>query len=213
MSGVLFAILGAESTGKTTLARTLAHALCERGHDAVFVPEALRDFCEVRGRTPRVDEQRRIALDQTAHIQQALSRHAVVLADTSALQTAVYSEYVFGDRSLYEEAVPAHATARLTLLTALDLPWCADGIQRDGDHVREPVDALLRGALAQAGLPFAVVSGEGEARTAHALGAVCHALSQATRPRDGAARWRWQCPDCDDGDCERHWLTQALRRG
>jgi hypothetical protein len=48
----------------------------------------------------------------------------------------------------------------LTLLTALDLPWVADGLQRDGPHVREPVDDVLRELLLANALPFAVIGGD-----------------------------------------------------
>ncbi len=44
----------------------------------------------------------------------------------------------------------------------------ADGLQRDGPHVREPVDALVRAALARAGVAYAVVHGRGPERLASA---------------------------------------------
>lgn len=52
MSSHVIALVGAESTGKTTLARELARVLAGRGVDAVMVPEALRDFCLQHDRTP-----------------------------------------------------------------------------------------------------------------------------------------------------------------
>ena len=136
----------------------------------------------------------------------------MVLADTTALMTAVYSEFVFGDRSLYEPAVLAHRRADLTLLTALDLPWEADGLQRDGPHVRGPVDHLVRQTLIGHGLSFAVVSGQGPKRLASALSVVEHLLDAPERAArtQGQPRWRWVCESCDDGDCEqRHWLPQG----
>lgn len=39
MSGLVVALVGAESTGKTTLARELAQRLGAAGRDAVVVPE------------------------------------------------------------------------------------------------------------------------------------------------------------------------------
>ncbi len=62
---------------------------------------------------------------------------------------AVYSDLVFADAGLYASALAAQRRYDLTLVTALDLPWRADGLQRDGAHVRAPVDALLRAALAR----------------------------------------------------------------
>jgi nicotinamide riboside kinase len=204
MSGFVVAILGAESTGKTTLAFDLAEALCARGRDAVAVAEALRTFCDREGRTPRQDEQVALAGTQTRHIAAAAAAHAIVVADTTALMTAVYSDLVFGDTSLYAEAEAVQRGYGLTLLTALDLPWQADGLQRDGPHVREPVDAKVRAALARAGVGHAIVAGTGAGRLAAALAAVERALL----PPPSGPRWRWTCAECGDPECERHLLPR-----
>ena len=79
---------------------------------------------------------------------------------------------IFGDASLYDEALAAQRRIDLTLVTALDLPWHADGLIRDGAHVREPVDALLRAALARGGIAATTVAGVGAARAAAALRAI-----------------------------------------
>jgi nicotinamide riboside kinase len=89
---------------------------------------------------------------------------------------AIYSELVFGDRSLYDEALAAQRRIGLTLVTALDLPWRADGLQRDGAHVRAPVDALLRAALARGGIAATTIEGAGAARVDAALRAIDAAL-------------------------------------
>lgn len=209
--GQIIAIIGAESTGKTWLARELARVLGARGVDAVMVGEVLREFCDHHGRTPQAHEQAGIAAEQTRRIRQAAQTHAVVLADTTALSTAVYSELIFQDHSLYPRAISDHAEAAMTLLTAMDLPWVADGLQRDGPHVRRPVDELLRQVLLRARAPFAVVSGQGVARIDQALGMVEHVLDEPRRRERAASgpRWRWFCDNCDDGECEQHWLSRG----
>lgn len=171
------AILGAESSGKTQLALALAQRLRSAGIDAKAVAEHLREFCELHGRTPRRDEQAEIAAAQTRRIAQAAEQHRVVIADTTALMTAVYSEIVFGDRSQYASVEAAQRECDLTLLMALDLPWQADGLQRDGAHVREPVDALVRAALGRIGQPYVVVAGRGEARVRSAWRALRRSLA------------------------------------
>jgi nicotinamide riboside kinase len=201
--GQVIAIVGAESTGKTTLARELAAALAVDGDRVAHVDEALREFCLQHNRTPRADEQAAIARAQSHRIEQAARTHALVVADTSALMVAIYSQLLFDDRSLLAEALAAQARYRVTLLTALDLPWVADGFIRDGAHVRAPVDALLRDALQGAGVPYAVVCGNGEQRLHNAQRAVAAALQTAAT---GAARWRHVCAECGDPDCERHLL-------
>ena len=203
--GFVVALLGAESTGKTMLALALRDAFAGEASACVVVPEYLREFCERHRRTPRRDEQRAIADEQTRRIAAAAQTHALVIADTSALMIAVYSDQVFGDTSLYASAEAAHACGcDLTLLTALDLPWRADGLQRDGPQVREPVDAKVRAALQRAGVPYAVVFGHGEARVQAALAAVQRALAPPPADGDGGARWHWHCERCGDPNCERH---------
>ena len=176
-SAFVVALLGAESTGKTTLARELGSALAGRGVRVEVVAEVLREFCIEHARTPRRDEQRAIAEEQTRRIAAAAVGARIVIADTTALMIAVYSDIVFGDTALYAFAEPAHVRRDLTLLTALDLPWQADGLQRDGAHVREPVDARIRAALGRADVPFVAISGTGAARLASALGAIDRAIA------------------------------------
>jgi nicotinamide riboside kinase len=207
--GFVIALLGAESTGKTTLAGSLCEALRGQGRNAALVNETLREFCDRHGRTPRQDEQRHIADEQARRIEAAAHTHDIVVADTTSLMIAVYSEQVFGDTSLYDAALAAHGCCGLTLLTALDLPWLADGHQRDGAHVREPVDAKVRAALLRAGLGYSVVSGTGGARLEQAMACVAHALNPPQLEED--QRWHWVCEHCGDPACERRLLPRGVR--
>ncbi len=207
--GFIVALLGAESSGKTTLAAQLQAGLTDEGRASLaLVPEVLRQFCIDAGRTPRREEQAGIAEEQTRRIEAAAASHEVVIADTTALMIAVYSDLVFGDRSLYPMAEAAHRRCDLTLLTALDLPWLPDGLQRDGPHMQAPVDALVRAALQRAGIGWSVVSGAGPQRLASASRALRHALRRVSPDDDtaGNPRWQWVCERCSDGDCERHSL-------
>jgi len=184
--GFVVTLLGAESTGKTTLAGEIGAALAARGLDAAVVGEALREFCDANARTPRRDEQAAIATAQSERIDAAAARHEIVVADTSAVMIAVYSDLLFADAGLYASALAAQRRCDLTLVTAPDLPWQADGLQRDGPHVRAPVDALLRSALTGAGIAFTTIAGVGSERVAAALGAIDAAL--ATRANKNAQR-------------------------
>ncbi len=188
---LLVAIVGAESTGKTTLAAALAERLAHDsgrpGLRVAWVPEVLREWCNHTGRTPLAHEQASIMRAQHERLNAAAETHEVVICDTTALMTAVYSRIVFGDRSLDERAVALHRRAGLTLLTALDLPWVADGLQRDGPHVREPVDNALRELMNQHGIGYAVVAGSGEARLHNALAATLPLLHAEEAPA-GARR-------------------------
>jgi nicotinamide riboside kinase len=175
--GFIVTLLGAESTGKTTLAGEIGAAFAARGRRVTVVAEALREFCDQNARTPRRDEQAAIAAAQSERIDAAAARSDVVVADTSALMIAVYSDLVFADGSLYASALAAQRRCHLTLVTDLDLPWLADGLQREGEHVRAPVDALVRSALAGAGIAFTTIAGAGSGRVEAALRAIDAALA------------------------------------
>jgi nicotinamide riboside kinase len=215
----VLAIVGAESTGKSTLAAALCGRVADStGLPVTWVPEVLREWCDAAGRTPHEHEQWDIATEQARRIVQASQAHAVVICDTTPLMTAVYHRQVFGKRDLDAAAAQWQRHCQLSLLTALDLPWQADGLQRDGPHVRAPVDASLRELLVSHALPFSLISGSGPQRLEAALDAVTPALSQLASPRSGLfsrlagreagqAAWPWRC-DCDSPECE-HALRQA----
>lgn len=161
------ALLGAECTGKSTLAQALSTRL-----GAGLVTEHLREWCEAQGRTPRVGEQAAIAAEQARRIEAAVQRHALVFCDTTPLITALCSEHYFNDDSLTADALAFQRRCELTLLCAPDLPWEADGIQRDGPGVRAAFDARLRQALTDARIAWVDVAGPQARREATALSAL-----------------------------------------
>jgi nicotinamide riboside kinase len=216
-TGCVIAVLGAESTGKTELARAIAQRLQDRGTPATLVGEYLREWCEREGRTPRPGEQQTIASEQTRRIEAAAAT-GVVVADTTAVMTAVYSEQLFDDRSLYADALAAQRRCAITLLTALDLPWVADDM-RDGPHARQPTDTLVRAVLARARLSYAVVHGTGGERLANAWNAINSIAGSEGRARargragdTKAAAWSWPCEKCSDPECEHRLFSDLIGR-
>jgi nicotinamide riboside kinase len=229
MKALVIGVLGAESTGKTTLSRALAESLREQtGLRCAVVDEYLRRWCEQTQRTPQGPEQRQIGQTQHDRIAEAAASHDIVVADTTALMTAAYSRLVWADNSLDDWAARLHAqTIDVTLLTALDLPWVADGLQRDGPHVREPADAMLREMLTTHGIAWSRIAGTGPARAEQALNAVTaplnrHVAARAAQPNTRATlglftrlaqreaalpAWQNVCEYCDDPNCERALLA------
>ena len=207
------ALLGAESTGKTQLAKALGERLQKTGLLVHRVDEYLRTWCDKHQRTPRQDEQRHMIETQIAH-EMVAPKGAVVIADTTPLMTAVYSQMLFNDDSLNTLAMAHQEVFDVTLLTGLDLPWVSDGLQRDGPHVREPVDAAVRHMLRLAGLPFQVVYGTGEQRLNNALFCIGRQAPdrarQLERP-ETLARWNGTCETCGDGDCEHRLFTSLVK--
>ncbi len=203
------AILGAESTGKSELTKQLERHFLAQGKSVQHIPEYLRTWCEAQNRTPRKEEQLAIATEQTRQIGAAFATSTcdVLLADTTALTIAVYSDLLFNDTSLYDMALEHQRTFDATLLMGLDLPWVEDGIQRDGSHMREPVDTALRAALALRSIPFKVVYGATASRFHNALRCL-NMVAESTEDRPQRLR-TWVCERCSDPVCE-HRLFQDL---
>jgi nicotinamide riboside kinase len=226
---VRIALLGAESTGKTDLSLAIAQALQSLGIDAIVIPETLREWCDQKGRTPLQHEQADIAEQHAARIFSIQS--GWVIADTSPLMTAVYSDYIFQDTGLYAMALAHQTKFDLTLVMGLDIAWVPDGLQRDGAHVREPIDNLLRQALQQAQVPFKVIYGKGDGRLTAALLAIREGLghlsedlayklsslqaAQTVRTESqyglNKGKTAWRCDLCSDAECEHKLFSDLLK--
>ena len=226
---IRIAILGAESTGKTSLSLRIAHSLESLGLKVSVVPEVLREWCDARSRTPLQHEQASIAQQQADRTFSIAS--GWVIADTSPLMTAIYSDFIFQDKSLYADALMHQSQFDLTLLMGLDVAWVPDGLQRDGEHVREPIDAMLRQALSTGSIPFKVIYGQHDARLNAALmamqegieplrnllGGKLPSFNSAQIQREGSqyglnqGKTAWRCDLCSDSDCEHKLFSDLLK--
>jgi nicotinamide riboside kinase len=219
MNALRVAIVGAESTGKSWITTALADVLRARGQAVHTVDEVLRHWCDRAGRTPERHEQIAIAQQQAdaAHPMAPQAPDTWLLSDTTPLMTAVYSHLLFDDERLYPMALTHQTLYDITLVMGLDLPWVADGLQRDGPQVRGPVDTLVRQALERSGMAYRVVYGQGPQRLNNALLALGlageDASAQHLREQGQFAinqgRSVWQCNECSDPACE-HKLFSRL---
>lgn len=161
---MLVSLLGAECTGKSTLCTALGQAL-----GVPTVDEYLRHWCLDAGRTPTAAEQAGIAAEQQRRIAAALATAPLVIADTTALMTAVYSQHYFGDDSLLPTALAAQRGCALTLVCSPDgIPWEAAGLLRDGETARQAVHHRLLDLLEQEGLSYRLLGGNLQNRVASA---------------------------------------------
>ena len=202
------ALVGAESTGKTTLARALAAHFAAEGRRAVVVDEALRAWCEREGRAPRPEEQLPIAQEQQRRVDDAALGADIVIADTTALLVAIYGGLLFADDPVLRFALDRQRGFDLTLVTGLDLPRVDDGLHRDAAS-RERVVLLVRSLLEQAGIANRVVYGTGEERLRNALACLPDPLRQPDTSPPRA--WTWQCDKCSDPECEHRLFTSLVR--
>jgi HTH-type transcriptional regulator, transcriptional repressor of NAD biosynthesis genes len=160
------ALLGGESTGKSTLAQALANAL-----GTLWAPEYGRELWEAKRGVLVYDDMLRIARTQ-AEREEALAREAsgVLICDTTPLTTALYSEVLFG--AVAEELQRlARRRYELVFLCAPDFAFVQDGTRRD-EAFRLFQHEWYLGALERDGVAHMVVAGTLEERLALALAAV-----------------------------------------
>jgi NadR type nicotinamide-nucleotide adenylyltransferase len=155
---------GAESTGKSTLARRLEARL---GYP--WVPEYGRAWCEANGTDLAMADLLAIAEGQDAAIRAAAAAEPpVLILDTDPLMTAAWAEMLFGE---VPEVLMSYPRADLYLLFAPDVPWQADGTRFFGtDESRARFAAIAEAVLVRAGVPFARVGGDWDSREREVTG-------------------------------------------
>ena len=204
------AIVGAECTGKSTLCQALTNHLSTPANPWLLAAEYLREWCAKHQRTPDSAEQVLIAQAQANRVNALASTGFSVIADTTPLMTAIYSDVLFQDTSLYAEALEHQRDYDLTLVAATDLPWVADGIQRDGTTMRSAVDRQLRSILQTHKIAHAVIYGTGPNRTHTALECIAH-WNKKPLPRTlHDTDWVWSCDACSDAECEHRLFSKLL---
>ena len=137
-------VIGAESTGKTTLARTLAERF-----KTEWVPEFGREHWERKLQGRRIDDPApswspdefvEIAAEQQRREEAAARRaNRVLFADTNAFATGTWFERYENRRDARVDAIGARDSVDLYLLTAPDVPFVQDGF-RDGERIRDWMD-------------------------------------------------------------------------
>ena len=167
-------LLGAESTGKTTLAAALAEA-----YGTLWVPEYGRVYTEV-GR-PQGDPWRSAEFAHIARVQcwyedfLAGLAARVLVCDTDAFTTAVFHEAYLGAPAtgFAEEAARIYD---LYLVCGLDVPWARDEIREFVEARRRHHETYVEHARAT-GSPWLVVEGSPAERLEAARRAVHETLT------------------------------------
>jgi HTH-type transcriptional regulator, transcriptional repressor of NAD biosynthesis genes len=166
-------LLGAESTGKTTLAGALAEA-----YGTVWNPEYGRAYTEL-GREPETPwssaEFTHIARIQCWYEDcLAGSAQGVLFCDTDAFTTALFHEVYLGESThAFDELVARRYD--LYLVCGLDVPWRHDGI-REFDVQRLWMHECYVERARSSGTPWVLLEGPREKRLRESMAAVDRVL-------------------------------------
>ncbi|MFG2711413.1 AAA family ATPase [Streptomyces goshikiensis] len=189
-------VLGAESTGTTTLSRALARHYRSRGGvwaKTGWVAEYGRRYSEEKLAAARAadpaaswpdvsftsEEFPVIARRQDADEErEARLGSPVLFCDTDSFATGIWHERYMDGRNAEVERIAARTRRDLYLLTDhADVPFEDDGL-RDGPQLRPWMTGRFREELERTGRRFLVVGGDREERLARAVAAVDELLGE-----------------------------------
>ncbi len=158
------AIVGAESSGKTTLARALA-----KHFNTAWVPEFGRLYSEGKfaAKYSNVWQSQEFSFiaDEQNRLEDALARSAnkFLFADTNALATAIWHERYMGGTSKEVEQFSVGRAYDMYFLLKPDIPFVDDGL-RDGEHIRGWMYERFIETLEAKKIPYAVLGGSADER-------------------------------------------------
>ena len=157
-------VLGAESTGTTTLSRDLAEAL-----QVPWVPEVGRYYTESILTTKYEwfdkDFYSIGKLQQAYESEMAKRSEGVIVCDTNAVATEVWQRRYMGKTTKQMKAIGAQDKADLYIITGDEIPFIQDGI-RDGESMRHTMHKWFIRRAMQSGTPYIVVTGSPSERLA-----------------------------------------------
>lgn len=179
-------IIGAESSGTTTLVQDLA-----RHYRTVWVPEFGRMYSEGKLLGETANEwngnEFLFIAQQQQRLEDELAKQSnkIVFCDTNAFATSVWHERYLGRTSaaLEQMNVRTRVPYALYILTGDEIPFVQDGT-RDGEHVRHWMHDRFAEKLTACGLPYTLVRGTRSER-----------LKAATKAIETALPWLSACTE------------------
>lgn len=166
------AIVGPESTGKSTITQQLA-----QHYNTLWVPEYARYYCAALTEPCNLQDETNMFHGQVALEESilAIAQKELVFCDTTFLTVKIWSDEVFGETpAIVLNALPQYHYD-LYLLMDIDLPWQEDPL-RDFPHKREHFMQVWHKELHALNANYTVVSGQ-ESRLQNAITAVDHFLA------------------------------------
>jgi HTH-type transcriptional regulator, transcriptional repressor of NAD biosynthesis genes len=166
-------VVGAESTGTTTMAQKLAEHF-----KTLWVPEYGRDYWVKKSGlegpfgTWKTDEFVHIATEQQK-LEDELARSCsgLLVCDTDALATSIWHERYVGSRSDEVRQIAARRSYPLYFLTDCDIPFVQDGT-RDGEQIRTWMTRRFQEELSRIGANWKLLTGDIDRRLNQAIGEI-----------------------------------------
>ncbi|HVS92063.1 MAG TPA: ATP-binding protein [Mucilaginibacter sp.] len=161
------AIVGPESTGKSTMSSFLAEH-----YQTVWVPEFARDYCAALNAPPTWQDEINMFYGQVALEEEYLPKaNNLLICDTTFITVKIWSDYTFG-RSPQEvlDELPKRLYDFYLLLN-IDLPWEEDPL-RDFPHLREHFMEVWHKELKELNADYVTISGTGQDRYDNAVKAI-----------------------------------------
>jgi NadR type nicotinamide-nucleotide adenylyltransferase len=169
---IKIAVVGPESTGKSTISKQLAIY-----YNTVWVPEYARGYCEkLLAECTWEDEINMFRGQLDLEKQMASEANGILICDTTFITVKIWSDHMFG-RTPQEvlDKLPLHKYD-FYLLMDIDLPWEEDPL-RDFPHMREHFMEVWHNELKALKATYSLISGSEEERLRNAIRAVDSYLS------------------------------------
>ncbi len=161
------AVLGAESTGKTSLARSLALRF-----QTVWVPENTREYMNLNPSEFRIEDVEKIVEQHLAQ-ENRLSHNAIqfIFTDSELIMAKVMCIDAFGQCPKWIEQEITRHKYDLYLVTSNDLPWIPDPVRMNAQR-RDYFFNWYKRELEANKLPYEIITGRYEARLLSAITAL-----------------------------------------
>lgn len=161
-------VLGAESTGTTTLSQALA-----KHYKTLWVPEFGRHYSEMRQHTdlPWETEDFVFIAEQQQRLEDKLAgqtSNGLLICDTDTFATQLWHERYMGEMTDALNHIADRNKIGLYILTDVDIPFVDDGL-RDGEHIRHAMHQRFIEELDRAKVPYILVSGSVQERLDQAI--------------------------------------------
>ena len=164
---IKIAIVGPESTGKSTMSAFLA----EHYH-TVWVPEYTREYCEKLTEPPTWQDEINMFYGQLALEQEYLPKaNKILICDTTFITVKIWSDQMFGHSPQEVLDELPKRSYDLYLLLDIDLPWEDDPL-RDFPNMREHFMEVWHRELQDLKANYITISGTGQDRYESAVKAV-----------------------------------------